>query len=154
MISFAHRYAQGCRHEAVGATRVYRLVVVPRIPLRSYQPDYDETKAVQLTNAAEEHARRDNIAWQFEGDERRRQSESQRRAIAARLEQLKQGRPGKDANVHVSRGSAAELLNVSPSTAANAREVADDRTSELAAVDSPKPRRRFFLGAHHVFRSS
>ena len=59
---------------------------------------------------------------------RRHLNESQRASIAARIENMKHGRPsGKDANLHlntdhqisISREKAAEMLNVSPRTREN-----------------------------------
>lgn len=65
---------------------------------------------------------------------RRHLSESQRGMVAKRLETLKQGRPGKDANLHVSRDRAAEMLNVSPRTVATAAKVLEQGAPELIAA--------------------
>lgn len=64
---------------------------------------------------------------------RRHLDESQRGMIAAKIETYKQGRPGKDANLHdkISREQAAEMLNVSPRTVASAAKVLDDGIPEL-----------------------
>lgn len=61
---------------------------------------------------------------------RRHLSTSQRAYIAAELETLKRGRPGKDANLHVSRDDAAKMLNVSPRSVATAAFVRDHGTPE------------------------
>jgi len=62
--------------------------------------------------------------------------------VAAKLETMKQGRPEKDANLHlknVSRSQAAELLHVSPRTVANAKKVETEAVAEVvAAVESGK----------------
>jgi hypothetical protein len=65
---------------------------------------------------------------------RRHLSESQRAMIAKRLETLKQGRPGKDANLHVSRDDAARLLNVSPRSIASAGTVLKRAEPEIVAA--------------------
>lgn len=62
---------------------------------------------------------------------RRHLTESQRATVAARLETMKHGRPGKDANLHLSRADAAEMLNVSPRTVATAKKVIEDGAEEL-----------------------
>lgn len=64
---------------------------------------------------------------------RRHLSEGQRGLVAAKLETLKQGRPGKDANLHVSvpRAQAAEMLNVSERTVATGAKVRDNAAPEL-----------------------
>lgn len=68
---------------------------------------------------------------------RRHLDEGQRGIVAAKIESTKQGRPGKDANLHVSRAHAAELLNVSERTVATASKVIDRGTPELvSAVES------------------
>ena len=51
--------------------------------------------------------------------------------IAAELETMKQGRPGKDANLHVLRDDAAKLLNVSPRSVASAAVVRIDAIPEI-----------------------
>ena len=74
---------------------------------------------------------------------RRHLNESQRAMVAAKLETMKHGRPGKDANLHlkesVSRSQAAELLHVSPRTVANAKKVETEAVPEVVdAVESGK----------------
>jgi N6-adenosine-specific RNA methylase IME4/ParB-like chromosome segregation protein Spo0J len=70
---------------------------------------------------------------------RRHLDESQRGMVAARLETMKQGRPEKDANLHVSRDEAAAMLNVSTRTVAHAAVVRDRAAPELQrAVDQGK----------------
>ena len=62
---------------------------------------------------------------------RRHLSESQRAMIAASMETMKQGRPeNKDANLHVCRHKAADLLQVSPRSVATASKV--ERTAPAA----------------------
>jgi hypothetical protein len=51
--------------------------------------------------------------------------------VAAKLETLKQGRPGKDANWHLSRDDIAKMLNISVRSIARAAEVRDHGTPEL-----------------------
>lgn len=65
---------------------------------------------------------------------RRHLSESQRGMVAAKLETLEHGRPGKDANLHVSvsRSDAADMLNVSPRTVATAAKVRNEAPSAVA----------------------
>jgi ParB-like chromosome segregation protein Spo0J len=86
---------------------------------------------------------------------RRHLTPSQRALIAAELETLKQGRPGKDASLHVSRAEAAKLLNVSErsvATAATVRGTDEDKAAvksgeksvsavakDIAARTTPKP---------------
>lgn len=68
---------------------------------------------------------------------RRHLSESQRAMVAAKLETLDQGRPQKHANLHVlpvSRSNAAQLLNVSSRSVANAAKVLQDGTPDLIGV--------------------
>ena len=78
---------------------------------------------------------------------RRHLTESQRASIAARLANMRQGRPqDKDANLHlyelptpppVTRAAAAAMLNVSERSVATARKVHEHGAPELvAAVDS------------------
>ena len=70
---------------------------------------------------------------------RRHLNESQRAMVAARLETMKQGRPAKDANLHLSRGEAAERLHVAPRTVAHAAVVRDQASPEIRrAVDDGK----------------
>lgn len=70
---------------------------------------------------------------------RRHLNESQRAMVAARLETMKRGRPGKDANLHVSRPEAATSLNVSERSVASAAVVRDHAAPELRkAVDQGK----------------
>jgi N6-adenosine-specific RNA methylase IME4 len=67
---------------------------------------------------------------------RRHLNESQRAMIAARLETVKRGAPRKDANLHLSRQKAAELLHVAPRTVAHAAVVRDQAAPEIRrAVD-------------------
>jgi ParB-like chromosome segregation protein Spo0J len=65
---------------------------------------------------------------------RRHLNESQRAIIAKRLETLKQGRRGKDANLHVSRDDAARRLNVSPRSIASAGIVLKRAEPEIVAA--------------------
>jgi len=65
---------------------------------------------------------------------RRHLNESQRGMVAAKLETLRQGEHGKDANLHVSREAAATMLNVSPRTVATAKTVKDEGAPELVAA--------------------
>ena len=73
---------------------------------------------------------------------RRHLTESQRGMVAAKLEQFTHGgdrKSDQDANLHVDRARAAEMLNVSPRTVAAAAKVKDDGAPELvAAVESGK----------------
>jgi N6-adenosine-specific RNA methylase IME4 len=64
---------------------------------------------------------------------RRHLTESQRATAAAKIETLKRGRPGKDANLHVnvSRKQAAQMLNVSERLVASAAKIHDEGTPEL-----------------------
>lgn len=72
-------------------------------------------------------------------EKRRHLSESQRAMVAARIEQLRQGRPEKDASLHVSRASAAEMLQVSPRSVADAKAVQRTGSPELVqAVERGK----------------
>jgi len=65
---------------------------------------------------------------------RRHLNESQRAMIAARLETTKQGRQGKDANLHViSRPEAAKMLNVSSRNVATAKQVLEIAPPEVIA---------------------
>ena len=67
---------------------------------------------------------------------RRHLNESQRAMVAARLETMRPGRPGKDANLRVSRGEAAAALHVSARSVCDAAKVSSDAVPELkAAVD-------------------
>jgi hypothetical protein len=54
--------------------------------------------------------------------------------VAEKVEQLKQGRPEKDANLHdkTSRAQAAKMLNVSTRSVASASKVRSKGTPELA----------------------
>lgn len=69
---------------------------------------------------------------------RRHLSESQRGLAAARLENYEHGGDRQqDANLHLDRATAAEMLNVSPRTVANAAKVLNEGADELiAAVES------------------
>ena len=61
---------------------------------------------------------------------RRHLNESQRAMVAAKVETIHQGRPKKDANLHVLRSDVAKMLNVSPRSVASAHSVmirANDR---------------------------
>jgi len=73
---------------------------------------------------------------------RRHLTESQRGMVAKRLETVKHGgdrKTDQDANLHVDRARAAEMLNVSPRTVATAAKVIDKGAPELvAAVDAGK----------------
>lgn len=70
---------------------------------------------------------------------RRHLNEGQRAMVAAKLENLKQGRPDKDANLHLSREDAADMLNVSPRSVASAKVVHERGAPELArAVEQGK----------------
>lgn len=73
---------------------------------------------------------------------RRHLSESQRGMVASKLETLEHGgnrRGDRDANLHLDRSRAAEMLNVSTRTVAAAAKVKDDGVPELvAAVESGK----------------
>ncbi|MBA8799147.1 ParB-like chromosome segregation protein Spo0J [Agrobacterium sp. RC10-4-1] len=62
---------------------------------------------------------------------RRHLTESQRSMVASKLETMKHGRPGKDANLHVSRDDAAKMLNVSPRSVATAKQVQKTGVPEL-----------------------
>lgn len=62
---------------------------------------------------------------------RRHLDEAQRAAIAAEVETMKQGRPGKDANLHVSREDAARMFNVSPRSVASAKVVLTSGIPEI-----------------------
>jgi hypothetical protein len=62
---------------------------------------------------------------------RRHLDESQRAWVASRIETMKQGRPEKDANLHVSRSDAASMLNVSERSVASAARVRDDGDETL-----------------------
>lgn len=62
---------------------------------------------------------------------RRHLTESQRSMVASKLETMKHGRPGKDANLHVSRDDAAKMLNVSPRSVATAKQVQKSGVPEL-----------------------
>jgi N6-adenosine-specific RNA methylase IME4 len=67
---------------------------------------------------------------------RRHLNESQRAMVAARLETMRPGRPGKDANLRVSRGEAAAALHVSARSVCDAAKVSSDAAPELkTAVD-------------------
>lgn len=94
-------------------------------PVREY--DGDDSKLVAFVVSLNLH--------------RRHLNESQRGMVAARIENLKHGQT-RDANLHVSpvtRSDAADLLNVSERTIANARKVQDEGIAELAeAVTSGK----------------
>jgi hypothetical protein len=69
---------------------------------------------------------------------RRHLDESQRAMVAARIETVRHGGDRKsddqDANLHVDRSKAAELMNVSTRTVASARQVIDRGADELVAV--------------------
>jgi N6-adenosine-specific RNA methylase IME4 len=68
--------------------------------------------------------------------ERRHLNESQRAMIAARLETMKRGRPGKDATSRVLRADAAERLHVGERTVADAAKVLASAAPEIVdAVD-------------------
>lgn len=72
---------------------------------------------------------------------RRHLSESQRAMVAARLANVPQGRPGKDANLQVFQDDAARLLNVSPRSVATARSVLTHGAPALQqAVDAGRVR--------------
>jgi ParB-like nuclease domain len=62
---------------------------------------------------------------------RRHLSESQRAMVGARIEQFEQGRPNKDANLHVKREGAAEMLSVSARSIASAKRVRETAAPEL-----------------------
>ena len=63
--------------------------------------------------------------------QRRHLNGSQRAMIAAKLEIMKQGHPGKDANLRLSRDEAARMLHVSPRSVCSAAAVRDHGTPEL-----------------------
>jgi N6-adenosine-specific RNA methylase IME4 len=65
---------------------------------------------------------------------RRHLTESQRATVAAKLETTERGRPGKDANLQVSREQAAQLLNVSERSVASASRVLEHGAPELVAA--------------------
>ena len=71
---------------------------------------------------------------------RRHLDESGRSWVAAKLENMQQGRPGKDANLHdsaITRAKAAELLNVSTRSVASASKVQAEAAPEIhQAVES------------------
>lgn len=97
-----------------------------------------------------EQAKVEPVFVKYEGDnplafvislnlKRRHMNESQRAMVAARMETLKQGRPGKDANWQVSRAEAASSLNVGERTVARAAVVRDHAEPEVRrAVDQGK----------------
>jgi ParB-like chromosome segregation protein Spo0J len=62
---------------------------------------------------------------------RRHLNESQRAMIAARLEGTGRGRPGKDADLRVSRARAAGLMRVSPRLVADAKAVLREGSPEV-----------------------
>jgi len=81
----------------------------------------------------------------FEGDDplafvlslnlrRRHLSESQRATVAAKVENTKQGRPENNANLQVSRSTAAKMLNVSERSVASAAVVLERGSPELIAA--------------------
>ena len=70
-------------------------------------------------------------------------NESQRAMIAARIEQISHGgnrRNVQDANLHLDRSNASELLNVSQRSIAHAKEVQGSGTPELITATEAKPR--------------
>lgn len=64
---------------------------------------------------------------------RRHLDSDQRAVVAARVEEYEQGRPGKDANLHVKRSDAAELLRVSERSVAAAKKVLASNDENLIA---------------------
>lgn len=78
------------------------------------------------------------FVWSKNGP-RRHLTESQLGVIAAKMETLKQGRPGKDARVHVSREQAAATVGISERTVAKASTVVRKGAPDLlAAVEAGK----------------
>jgi hypothetical protein len=66
--------------------------------------------------------------------------ESQRAMVGAKLENMKQGRPGKDANLHgISHDDAADLLNISKRSIATARKLLDSETAEPELIEAVEP---------------
>lgn len=65
---------------------------------------------------------------------RRHLTESQRSMVAGKLETMRHGRPGKDANLHVSRDDAAKMLNVSPRSVATAKQILTKGEPEVSAA--------------------
>jgi len=67
---------------------------------------------------------------------RRHLNETQRGIIAYRIENMSQGRPKKDANLHLfSRDEAARMVNVSPRTVATVAEVAHKSPSLISVME-------------------
>ena len=78
----------------------------------------------------------DALAWSL-NEHRRHASEGVRATAAARRETLKQGRPNKDANLHLKREDIARQFGVSPRTIAHARTVLEHGDQALIdAVES------------------
>jgi hypothetical protein len=74
---------------------------------------------------------------------RRHLHESQRAMVGAKLENMKQGRPGKDANLHgISHDDAADLLNISKQSIATARKLLDSETAEPELIEAVEPGER------------
>jgi site-specific DNA-methyltransferase (adenine-specific) len=70
---------------------------------------------------------------------RRHLNETQRGLVASRLENMPQGRPqNKDANLHLLRKEAAEMLNVSPRTVATVKAVERDAPDLVHAMEVGK----------------
>jgi hypothetical protein len=63
----------------------------------------------------------------------RQLDESGRAIVAARLETIEQGRPGRDANLHVYQPDAAEFLNVSPRLVSSAKTAFNSEDPDLIA---------------------
>ena len=72
---------------------------------------------------------------------RRHLNESQRGAVARKIESMPQGRPNKDANLHlISRKEAADLLNVSERTVANIAKIEREAPKLLPIIESGEMR--------------
>lgn len=70
---------------------------------------------------------------------RRHLTESQRAMVATKIATMKHGRPEKDANLHVSREEAAQMLSVSARSVATAKQVTTKGEPEVvAAVETGK----------------
>jgi len=68
---------------------------------------------------------------------RRHLNESQRGLISHKLENMPQGRPNKDANLHlISRKESADLMNVSERTVASVAKIERDAPDLLPAIES------------------